>query len=158
METKVQNKNDFTILSTGNPSVYLLKLRDTGRDDLHKKDFGFSRAKSNKTIMLMGATGSGKSTLINGMVNYILGVEWNDTCRLKLINEQTNKTQAESQTAEVTAYQIHHQNGFQVSYSVTIIDTPGFGDTRGIAHDKEITEKIRRFFSEKDGIPSIDAV
>ncbi|KAG7332549.1 hypothetical protein KOW79_004383 [Hemibagrus wyckioides] len=160
MENKIKNNNNYTKLSTGNPSVYLLNLRDTGSGALHKKDFGHTChcTHPNKTIMLMGATGSGKSTLINGMINYILGVEWSDSCRFKLIDEQTNKTQAESQTSDVTAYQIHHQNDFQVPYSVTIIDTPGFGDTRGIAQDKEITEKIRKFFSEKDGILTLDAV
>ncbi|KAK3565622.1 hypothetical protein QTP86_012945 [Hemibagrus guttatus] len=160
METKIKDDNNYTKLSTGNPSVYLLNLRDTGRGALRKKDFGcsYNSTRPNKTIMLMGATGSGKSTLINGMINYILGVEWSDSLRFKLIDEQTNKTQAESQTSDVTAYQIHYQNDFQVPYSVTIIDTPGFGDTRGIAQDKEITEKIRKFFSEKYGIVSIDAV
>ncbi|GLD71526.1 uncharacterized protein AKAME5_002284800 [Lates japonicus] len=34
----------------------------------------------------------------------------------------------------------------------------GFGDTRGIKQDKEITEKIRQFFSVNGGIDSIDAV
>ncbi|XP_046728001.1 uncharacterized protein si:ch73-170d6.2 isoform X2 [Silurus meridionalis] len=159
IEDKIKNDNNYTKISTGNPSLYQLNLNDTGKDDLCKKDFGYTSLPcSNKTIMLLGATGSGKSTLINGMINYIMGVEWSDTCRFKLIDEQTNKTQAESQTSEVTAYQIHHQNGFQVPYSITIIDTPGFGDTRGIAQDKEITEKIRKFFSEKDGVVALDAV
>lgn len=161
METKIKNNKNYSIKSTGKPSVYLLNLKDTGRDQLHIKDFGCfcqNITQQNKTIMLLGATGSGKSTLINGMVNYILGVQWGDTCRFKLIDEQTNKTQAESQTSDVTAYQIHYQNDFQVPYSVTIIDTPGFGDTRGIAKDKEIIEKIRMFFTEKDGILGLDAV
>lgn len=160
METKIENDNNYTKVSTGNPSMYILNLKDTGRDDLHKKDFRCSNnlVSQNKTIMLLGATGSGKTTLINGMINYVLGVEWSDSCRLKLIDEHTSKTQAESQTSEVTAYQIHYQNDFQVPYSITIIDTPGFGDTRGIAQDKEITEKIRTFFTEENGILGLDAV
>ncbi|XP_060788221.1 uncharacterized protein LOC132893282 [Neoarius graeffei] len=159
VEAKIAYNNNYTKLSTGNPSVYRLNLKDKGRDDLHKKDFGSDNFNQpNKTIMLLGATGSGKSTLINGMINYILGVEWSDSHRFKLIDEQTNKTQAESQTSEVTAYQIHHQDGFRVPYSVTIIDTPGFGDTRGITQDKMITEKIRKFFSDDYGILGLDAV
>ena len=36
--------------------------------------------------MVMGATGSGKSTLIEGMLNHILGASWDDNARFKLIN------------------------------------------------------------------------
>jgi putative ribosome biogenesis GTPase RsgA len=34
-----------------------------------------------KTIMLVGATGSGKSTLVDGFINYVIGVNWNDPFR-----------------------------------------------------------------------------
>ncbi|XP_059819229.1 uncharacterized protein LOC132390689 [Hypanus sabinus] len=42
-----------------------------------------------KTIMVLGAKRSGKTTLINGMINYILGVEWGDNFRYMLIQEET---------------------------------------------------------------------
>ncbi|XP_028853005.1 uncharacterized protein LOC114800082 isoform X1 [Denticeps clupeoides] len=148
-----------TLLQQGRLSIYSLNLKTEGSQVFFKKDFCKPTShKENKTIMLLGATGSGKTTLINGMVNYMLGVQWNDDFRFKLINEVTSKTQAESQTSEVTAYQLHHQEGFQVPYSVTIIDTPGFGDTRGIRKDREIIEKIREFFSNPNGLLTIDAV
>ncbi|XP_055487564.1 uncharacterized protein LOC129694828 [Leucoraja erinacea] len=111
-----------------------------------------------KTFMVLGATGSGKTTLINGMINYILGVEWGDNFRYKLIAEETGKSQAESQTSSITAYQLHHQEGFNIDYSLTIIDTPGFGDTRGIIRDKQITDDIREFFTSTQGIDQVNAV
>lgn len=38
-----------------------------------------------KTIILVGATGSGKSTLVDGIVNYILGVNFEDPFRFTVI-------------------------------------------------------------------------
>ncbi|XP_041099656.1 uncharacterized protein LOC121310796 [Polyodon spathula] len=142
-----------------NPSIYQLKLKKEIARHFNKSVFGTKPLNViNRTIMVLGATGSGKTTLINAMINYILGVEWEDDFRFKLIHEETNRSQAESQTSEITAYQIYHNEGFQVPYSLTIIDTPGFGDIKGIQQDKLITEKIREFFSSPGGVDSIDAV
>ncbi|KAF3857729.1 hypothetical protein F7725_010930 [Dissostichus mawsoni] len=110
----------------------------------------------NRTIMLLGATGSGKSTLINGLINYIVGVEWEDDFRFKLVDEDQSRSQAESQTSEVTVYKINHQEGFKIPFSLTIVDTPGFGDTRGIHRDKEITEQLL-ISSLQRGVSEIDA-
>ncbi|XP_030257759.1 uncharacterized protein LOC115572086 [Sparus aurata] len=120
--------------------------------------FGNESTKHNRTIMVPGATGAGKSNLINGMINYILGVEWEDSYRFKLVDEDPSKSQAESQTSDVTVYKINYQQGFKIDYSLTIIDTPGFGDTRGIERDKEITEQLHNLFSSKRGVSEIDAV
>lgn len=40
-----------------------------------------------KTILLVGATGSGKSTLVDGIVNYIMGVNFDDPFRFTLVKE-----------------------------------------------------------------------
>ena len=112
-----------------------------------------------KVLMVVGATGAGKSTLINGMVNYILGVTWKDDFRFKLIVDQV-QTQAKSVTSEITAYTIYHMEGCRVPYSLTIIDTPGFGDTSGLERDKKITAQIKEFFSltGKNGIDHLDGI
>ncbi|XP_044305282.1 uncharacterized protein LOC123033036, partial [Varanus komodoensis] len=110
-----------------------------------------------KAIMVMGATGAGKSTLINAMVNYVLGVQWGDPFRFELVDE-TSGRKAESQTLEVTAYVLNHQEGFCVPFSLIIIDTPGFGSTGGMEEDKVITKKIQEFFSAPGGVDQIEAV
>uniref|UniRef100_H2ZZH0 Si:ch211-250m6.12 n=1 Tax=Latimeria chalumnae TaxID=7897 RepID=H2ZZH0_LATCH len=148
-------------MQKGPPEILTLKLQKEKLDTkgiLFRHSFGKENVKcSMKTIIVLGATGAGKTTLINGMINYILGVEWKDEFRFKLIKEE-NKTQAERQTSTITAYKIYHQEGFAVPYSLTIIDTPGFGDTKGIASDKFVTDKIRELFSMPGGIDEINAV
>ncbi|KAF4114012.1 hypothetical protein G5714_004235 [Onychostoma macrolepis] len=147
--------------SNENLPMFKLNLDETWQNSdgfCRRSTFGDNITKGNKTIMMIGATGAGKTTLINSMINYILGVQWINDFRFLLIDEGKQKSQAESQTSEITAYQINHMNGFRVPYSLTIVDTPGFGDTRGISHDQKITKQIQEFFSARGGIDCIDAV
>ncbi|XP_063875966.1 uncharacterized protein LOC135108974 [Scylla paramamosain] len=153
-----------TVVQDGTPSVYAIPMEQTARDeDGHfvKLEYGRSiQSNANKVIMMVGETGSGKTTLINGLVNYVLGVDWDDKFRFKMIVEDSNANQAVSQTKDVTSYTLHHQDGFRTPYSLTIIDTPGFGDTKGINRDKEIVEQLRKFFTTPGdaGISHIDAI
>ncbi|XP_051747578.1 uncharacterized protein LOC127511101 [Ctenopharyngodon idella] len=158
-------KNNWSIKiadgSNENLPMFKLNLEETWQNNdefCRRSTFGKNVTKQNKTIMMIGATGAGKTTLINSMINYILGVEWKDDFRFVLIDEGKQKSQAESQTSEITAYQINHMDGFKIPHSLTIVDTPGFGDTRGISHDQKITKQIQEFFSNPGGIDSIDAV
>ncbi|XP_045139115.1 uncharacterized protein LOC123520669 [Portunus trituberculatus] len=153
-----------SLVKGGTPSIYAIPMEQTVRDEdgcFQKLEFGRSiQNKTNKVIMMVGETGSGKTTLINGLVNYVLGVNWEDKFRFKMILEDNNANQAESQTKDVTSYTLHHQHCFQTPYSLTIIDTPGFGDTKGIKRDKEIVEQLRKFFTSPGdrGISHIDAI
>ena len=86
-----------------------------------------------KVVMLMGVTGAGKSTLINAMVNYIIGVEWEDEFRFKMVDDQREgqyKSQIHSQTQIITSYTIYKNIHHNIPYTLTIIDTPGFGDVK----------------------------
>ncbi|CAL8366425.1 unnamed protein product [Boreogadus saida] len=120
--------------------------------------FGKDHFKQNRTIMVLGATGAGKSTMVNGMINYILGVTWDDTFRFKLVDEGTAKSQGHSQTSNVNVYKLNHREGFQIDCSLTIVDTPGFGDTRGIERDNMIMDQLKSLFSAKLGVSEIDAI
>ncbi|XP_077350007.1 uncharacterized protein LOC143998140 [Lithobates pipiens] len=112
-------------------------------------EFGTTKPdKQNKVIMMVGETGSGKTALINTMVNFILGADWKDEHRIQIIEDISKKNEAHSQTSSVTIYQINHEDGFRIPYSITIIDTPGFGDTKGMDHDEKIMRKIREFFQK----------
>ena len=168
VDASINHKQRFIInhcqLRSSEPlNVYIPVMNATYEDHrnfIRKFDIGDSnRCASEKVIMLVGATGSGKSTLVNGLFNYIFDVKWGDTFRLKLIEENVSN-QAHSITKYITAYTIHHQEGLNVPYTITVIDTPGFGDTKGITRDQEITRQIKTFFTTAgpNGIDRLDAV
>ena len=88
-----------------------------------------------KILTVVEETGSGKSTLLNSLVNYIEGVELEDDFRYIIINEDNIKREKhESQTEEVNIYCFKASNG---NPPLKIVDTPGFGDLRGISFIKK---------------------
>ena len=155
------------VIASGSPSLYKLPMRERmrrensmiARQSIGKLKRGI-RVLTEKVLMVVGATGAGKTTLINGMVNYILGVQWKDDFRFKLIVEDSGISQANSQTKSITAYTFYPMEGSTVPYKFTIIDTPGFGDTEGLKRDKVITSQIKEFFSipPPNGIDHLDGV
>ncbi|XP_059926358.1 uncharacterized protein LOC132471243 [Gadus macrocephalus] len=156
----VKNESRKNIEPPGTLDVYTLPLKAQPMKLVGCKCFIFGKDlfKQNRTIMVLGETGVGKSTLANRMINYILGVTWDDTFRFKLVDEGTAKSQTHSQTSEVTVYKLNHQEGFQIDYSLTIVDTPGFGDTGGIENDRMIIDQLQRLFSAQNGVSEIDAI
>ena len=141
------------------PSVYKLVGKEvelSGKNPFCKVSIGEpTQGVPEKIVMVLGATGAGKSTLINAMVNYILGVQWNDDFRFKLITDEA-KSQAHSQTSTITAYTIHHMEGSRVSNDniITVIDTPGFGD---VLESFEVMKQLQEFFFS-NGINHFDAI
>ncbi|MES1921975.1 hypothetical protein MHBO_003502 [Bonamia ostreae] len=52
-----------------------------------------------KTIMLIGATGSGKSTLVDGMINYVTGVNFDDPYRFSLLQLEKEEQKTNNQVS-----------------------------------------------------------
>ncbi|CAI5657739.1 septin-2-like [Oreochromis niloticus] len=110
--------------------------------------------KTNKTILLVGETRAGKSTLINALLNYSMGVKWEDEVWFQIIEEE-DRSQTETQTSDVIVYEIFGFEDKTLPYSLTIIDTPGYGDTRGIGHDDIISHRLLDLFGSHDGVREI---
>ncbi|XP_041666996.1 uncharacterized protein LOC121525207 [Cheilinus undulatus] len=155
------------LIRPGSPNIYKLLPETQNIGGLTRLTLGTKNMiKVNKTILLVGETGSGKSTLINSLVNYAMGVEWEDNVWFDIIEEKKSQPenpeekddQSKSQTSDVVVYEIFGFEGKPLSYSLTIIDTPGYGDTRGTECDDIVSERLLDLFSSKDGVHEITAV
>ena len=156
-------------IKVGPPAVYKLKAEAVKVVEYYKiaafrvgtgnPDFGTDSP--HKVLMVVGATRIGKSTIINALTNYTLGVSFTDDYRFQLItpSEEGGQSQAVSQTSWVTAYTFPQRFGPPAPYTLTIVDTPGYGDTRGIEQDQHITQQIKMFFNTKGiGVNHLNAV
>ena len=101
--------------------------------------------KEQKTILLIGAPDSGKTSLINNLFNFIVGVDWNDQFRFIL------KEDGQEETESIYVYEIRHVDGFRIPFSLTIIDvcidTPS----------KDFSELLGNFF-QSDTIQQLDLI
>nr|XP_055071162.1 uncharacterized protein LOC129451755 [Misgurnus anguillicaudatus] len=155
LEDKLSEILKNTKLIKGPTTRYILNTTKITEGELLRKERIGEKddKKPHKVILLVGETGSGKSTLISAMVNYIMGVRWEHKIWLEVV--ETSEDQTESQTTAVTVYEVFPQDS---PFSLTIIDTPGFGDTKGEGEDKLIAEALQQLFRSVDGIHEIYAV
>ncbi|CAG2257485.1 unnamed protein product [Mytilus edulis] len=156
------NIEDFIILQSSLGETGGTIQMEDGADSVNTSENVPGRE---KTIMVIGATGSGKTTLVDGMINYITDVSWEDEFRFSMVDltedeKKRKASESESQTEWITCYTINKMEGSTIDYTLNIIDTPGFGDTRGIPRDKRIVDQIREFFTTpgRQGITCLDAV
>lgn len=135
-------------------SRYLYDLENLKIYEYPKIEFSNLEETQALCMIVVGQTGSGKTTLLNSFVNAIVGVLYEDDFRYIIIQEDVREnTQAVSQTSEVNIYKIASHNG---NPPIKIIDTPGFGDTRGFTEDENITKKIEEQFRSQ--VKTINAI
>lgn len=102
------------------------------------------------TLLVMGETGSGKTTLMDAFVNYLAGINYGDLFRYKLVNENSIKDvpPENSQTSDITDYYINYAREDGREINIHLIDTPGLGDTKGVLEDNKIIKKFEKLFKE----------
>ncbi|OQV26157.1 hypothetical protein BV898_00279 [Hypsibius exemplaris] len=143
--------------STRSIRIYEPNIKVVYKDDLTLircihvgKPVGGGINLKNHTVLVMGASGSGKSAWINNVVNHFYEVDYSDMVRLKLINDEGHEGDGRKSTTKwITSY-VLHRTYKGINESLTLIDTPGFGDTDGVRRDQEITEQLAHFFLNPD--------
>lgn len=118
-----------------------------------RKVFGEPGQFEDKVVLLVGATGAGKTTLVNAMANYIMGVKWEDDFRFKIPVDDHLKNY-------ITVYTFYPMDGSALRYKLTVIDTPGFGSPEGLKGDKTIAKQVEALFkmSQASGIDHLNGI
>mmetsp|Transcript_30571 Transcript_30571/g.34762 ORF Transcript_30571/g.34762 Transcript_30571/m.34762 type:complete len:437 (+) Transcript_30571:71-1381(+) len=90
-----------------------------------------------KTVLFLGETGAGKSQLINAVLNHYLSVKWGDDERFYVVSPRQTSS---SDTKRVKFYCL--EPNWRFPDGLTLIDTPGFGDTGGVLVEEGIKEQL----------------
>ncbi|CAL4126789.1 unnamed protein product [Meganyctiphanes norvegica] len=101
----------------------------------------------NVHLMLIGETGKGKTTLINGILNFVLDINCHNVYRFCVpVNfAMPDKRDIDIQTEKVTLYKIPYVDGMRYNKNLLLTDTPGLLDTRGIEYQKQCSEQVKLF-------------
>lgn len=158
--SSMASRHEAINISKGPPALYRLNTERKYINGTNKKVKQWTygrrdRTKQNKVILMVGETGAGKTTMINTMINFLLGVKFEDEEFYQITEEEKHEDQTQSQTTKITVYELFVEEN---PTSLTIIDTPGYAHTEGYEKDREISEYLLRLFLHKDGIHYIDAV
>ncbi|KAH7161115.1 hypothetical protein EDB81DRAFT_943841 [Dactylonectria macrodidyma] len=105
-------------------------------------------------VVFAGSSGHGKSTEINAFISYLLGGEPTDFARIMVIDD-SGANQWQSVTQYVTCYRIRPLSPLFQGKTLLIVDTPGYGDARGIERDAFVTAAMSEFFKTIEHVNAI---
>lgn len=113
---------DTQLLVQGNPSIFLLRPDEIRIDSNNFRwyEMGVKPSDSvtkDRTLLLMGPSGSGKSAVVENLINYIFGVQWSDSYRLRMATDL--------ETSAVASYTFY-EGTMNIPFTLTVIDTPGY--------------------------------
>ena len=142
------NMNEIIEIRDG---LKIYKYSNAEKKNIHKliNEYHFDKFdkddyKNAFIILFIGKTGDGKTTAINAFFNIIKGIKFEDEYRYILIKEKKKpKGQAESQTDGLNLYYVKDNN----KNPIIIIDSQGYGDTRGKEYDELINETFEYAFT-----------
>ena len=94
-------------------------------------------------ILLIGETGSGKTSFLNLLCNFKLVLKLKDDSSIKKLNKYHNEALENVKAAEIesaTTGASYYQVDFE-EVTLGVVDTPRFGDSCGLDQDKENVTK-----------------
>lgn len=129
---KIDSKNGLNFFLY--PKIYLTDIQE----------------KNASNIMIIGETGVGKSTWIHSLLNYLENVEIEEDFRYLLFDEKQKQKEYEikygkkPEGSSITDVPEIYEIAPNLLYNnpLRLIDTSGFGDTRGIEYDNKIMKDI----------------
>ncbi|KAK5619408.1 hypothetical protein CRENBAI_004573 [Crenichthys baileyi] len=146
--------DSHVLTRSGCPAIHQKQIEKGNFGTLNRVSVGKKQLnKPNKTILLVGETGAGKTTLVNALFNYSMGVKWQDKVWYQIVEEGE-----QGPTSDVIVYEIFGSECKTLPYSLTVIDTPGYRDTDGLKHDVIINQRLFDLFRIEDGIHGVHAV
>ena len=150
LSERIKEQSELVSTNGSSPKLYKLPVKYVGGQKYVLGECP-SKITSEKVLMLVGATGAGKTTMLNCIANYILGVRLEDNFRFKV--DVADHSQA-------SAYVFHPMDGSQLSYTLTVIDTPGFDNGRDDKRDKATINELYKLLSlqGEQGISCLNGV
>ena len=94
--------------------------------------------------MLIGQNGTGKSTCIDAICNFVFDTTWEETTRFHLVKDAIQKYAHDRRQSKewMTIYTINHGDSIQVPFTLNVIDTPGFGTLDAIEECAHFLEQM----------------
>ncbi|XP_042876724.1 uncharacterized protein LOC122256246 [Penaeus japonicus] len=147
----------------GGVAIYEPRTRVVRRDEASKIQVvavGEWAAGDVRAVLLLGATGAGKTRALNAMLNVLFGVRFGDPLRLEVPDQrdESPRSAVESQTDYITAYLVYGEAAMPFPHHYLLIDTPGFGDTRSAEQRLSVTERLRKFLTEEPSFDSLHCI
>ena len=155
IERKILGNKIDTI---GNLDIYLFP----------QKGLTNEKKECSSNIMVIGETGTGKSTWINALINYLQGIQFEEKIRYNLFDEKKlqrdyekihgKKPDGSSVTDVPGVYNI--EPTILYNNPIRIVDTAGYGDIRNnerVNYDEKITKDIQELF-ESSTIENLNAI
>lgn len=117
---------------------------------------GEKNKNATKVILLVGANGTSKATVLDTIANYIFRVGFTDNFRLVLAcQEDSLRLSVAGDQNIITVYAFNHLPGMPFDFNCLLIDIPGFDDITEFQRDFETMTILENFLWQEYGLNQV---